>query len=245
MKTSRLLLAAGTALLALALPALALLPQPGGDEIELDEAEAFIEWNSTDGDFGIQFFWDGDPWDKMGVFAPGERAVLRVAAKRNVAEQGLTEGFFESAEPSADELSMEEFFERFPEGEYEFEGYSLEGDELEGETDFTHVLPTPPTGLYPSDIAVNANAPLTATFDAVTMDIEGAPLTPVLYEVVIETETDDLERIFSIILPGDVASPAVTVPPEFLYSGGEYKLEIIVQEESGNRTIAESIFTTL
>jgi hypothetical protein len=32
-----------------------------GEVVELDEAEVFIEWNSTDTDFGIQFFWDGEP----------------------------------------------------------------------------------------------------------------------------------------------------------------------------------------
>ena len=36
-----------------------------GDAIPLDDAEVFIEFNSTDGDFGIQFFWDGEPWKKM------------------------------------------------------------------------------------------------------------------------------------------------------------------------------------
>ena len=31
------------------------------DELELDEAEVFIEFNHTDGDFGIQFFWTESP----------------------------------------------------------------------------------------------------------------------------------------------------------------------------------------
>ena len=42
-----------------------------------------------------------------------------------------------------------------------------------------------------------------------------------------------------------VPNPSVFVPPEFLENDTEYKLEVIVQEESGNRTIAESeTFTT-
>ena len=86
----------------------------GGAEVELDEAEVFIEWNSTDTDFGIQFFWDGDPWDRMKVRMDGERAVLNVKIAGAVRDQGLTEGFFESAEPSADKLPMDEFLERFP-----------------------------------------------------------------------------------------------------------------------------------
>lgn len=228
------------AALALALAA----PAPGGNEVELDEAEVFIEFNSTDGDFGIQFFWDGDAWKSMKVFGPDGRAMLSVKADKNLKDQGLAEGFFESDEPSIKDLSMEEFFERFPEGEYEFEGKTLEGDELEGETEFTHVLPAPPANLWPTEGAVvSPVAPLVASFDAVTQDLDGQPLQPELYELVIESEGEIL-RIFSITLPGDTAAPEATVPPQFLLPHTEYKLEIIAQEESGNRTISETTFFT-
>jgi len=215
------------------------------DEIELDETEVFIEFNSTDGDFGIQFFWDGEAWDRMKVEDRRGRTVLRVKASRSLAAQGLTEGFFESDEPSTDELSMEEFLERFPEGTYEFEGETLDGDELEGETEFTHVLPAPPSNLFPGDDdEIDAGLPLVASFDAVVQDLDGNPLEPELYEVVVESENEIL-RVFSIVLEGDAAFPSVTVPPEFLHPGTDYKLEVIVQEESGNRTIAETEFSTL
>jgi len=214
------------------------------DAIELDEAKVFIEFNSTDEDFGIHFFWDGVAWDKMKVDGPLGRTVLRVKASRNLAAQGLTEGFFESDEPSVADLSMEEFLERFPEGTYEFEGRTLDHRELEGETEFTHTLPAPPANLYPGGGAeVDSMSPLVASFDAVTEDLFGDPLVPEQYEVVLETENEIL-RVFSIILEGDVEHPSVTVPPEFLEPDLEYKLEVIVQEEGGNRTIAETEFTT-
>ena len=54
------------------------------EEVELDEAEVFIEFNSTDGDFGIQFFWDGEAWDRMKVEGPNGRTVLKVRARRNL-----------------------------------------------------------------------------------------------------------------------------------------------------------------
>lgn len=219
------------------------LPARHHEEIELDEVEVFIEWNSTDQDFGIQFFWDGDAWKNMTVEGPQGKKVLKVKASSNVRKQGLTEGFFESAEPSIEELSMKEFLERFPAGTYGFEGRTLEGDELEGETEFTHILPAPPSNLSPSKVAVDASRPLVASFDAVTKDTNGRPLEPELYQVVIETENDIL-KVFSIILEGDVESPKVTVPPEFLEAKTAYKLEVIVQEDSGNRTIAETTFTT-
>lgn len=215
------------------------------EELQLEEVEVFIEFNYTDGDFGIQFFWDGEAWKKMRVEGPDGRTVLRVRANGNLGAQGLAEGFFESDEPSLDELSMEEFLERFPEGEYEFEGRTIEGDEIEGEAEFTHVLPAPPSNLWPADgDEVDHLAPLVATFDAVTQDLDGNALDPELYEVIVETEGEIL-RVFSIILSGDVANPSVTVPPEFLSPETEYKLEIIVQEESGNKTIAETEFSTL
>ena len=85
--------------------------------VELDEAEVFIEFNSTDDDRGIQFFWDGEAWKRMRVRNTSGAAVLDVIAQRNVRAQGLTEGFFESAEPTGDELPADKFFARFPEGE--------------------------------------------------------------------------------------------------------------------------------
>jgi hypothetical protein len=213
------------------------------EEVELDEAEVFIEWNSTDGDYGIQFFWDGDGWDRMRVENSEGKTCLQVRARDNLQEQGLTEGFFESVEPDPSELSLEEFLERFPEGEYEFEGKTLEGEVIEGETEFTHVIPSPPSNLFPAAGAeVNAGA-LVVSCDAVTTDIEGNPLEPELYELVVEN-TDDETFSFTVVLEGDLANPSVTVPPEFLKPGGNYKLEVIVQEESSNRSITETKFTT-
>lgn len=218
----------------------------GDGPIELDHAEVFIEYNSTDGDRGIQFFWDGEPWKNMRVKNPGQRPVLTVNVRKNLKEQGLTEGFFESAEPDEEDLSEEEFFERFPEGVYEFRGKGLEGDGLAGSTVLTHTLPAPPSNLWPAHgDAVDASLPLTVSFDAVTEDIDGDRLEPELYEVVVETENDDILQVLSVILRGDTVAPAVTVPAEWLVADCEYKFEVIVQEESGNRTISETEFTTL
>ena len=214
-------------------------------EFELAAAEVFIEFNSTDGDFGIHFFWDGQPWTKMKVEDPGGRTALKVRPSSGLGQQGLTEGFFESAEPSVAVLSMAQFLERFPEGQYEFEGRTLDGAELEGETDFTHTLPAPAANLYPEEGAVvNASSPLVVSFDAVTEDLDGNPLEPELYQVILETEGEIL-RVFTLILEGDEDEPSVTVPPVFLQPGLEYKFEVLVQEESGNRTLSETAFCTL
>jgi hypothetical protein len=213
-------------------------------EVELDEAEVFIEWNSTDTDFGIQFFWDGEPWTKMNVMDPTGKKVLKVGISGAVRAQGLTEGFFESAEPPAAVLPMDAFLARFPEGEYTFWGQTQEKESLVGETDFTHVLPAPPTNLSPEEDDVVSHMGFEASFDPVTTDSDGNPLAIELYEVVIEKEDDDpILQVFSVILPPSQTS--VMIPEEFLEPDTEYKLEVIAQEESGNRTISETgPFTT-
>ena len=214
------------------------------DTVELDEAEVFIEWNSTDEDFGIQFFWDGEPWKSMRVRNTRGKKVLDIRTRKNVRKQGLTEGFFESAEPTTSELSLEDFLDRFPEGEYTFRGRSLEKERLVGEADFTHTLPAPPTGLSPEEDDVVFNMGFTVSFNPVTVDTEGDPIDIQYYEVVVEKEEDDpILQVFSVILPPTVTS--VEVPAQFLEPDTEYKLEVIAVEESGNKTITEAgLFTT-
>ena len=232
MRIAPVLLVAGLAL-AFAAPASA------GEEVELDEAAVFIEWNSTDTDFGIQFFWDGEPWKSMKVRNESGKLALSVKAGRNVRAQSLTEGFFESAEPPASELSMEEFLARFPEGEWTFHGRTNEGDRLVGEADFTHVLPAPPENLSPGEGDLVSHLGFTASFNPVTQDWDGNPLDVELYVVVVEKEDDDpILQVFEVILPPTQTS--VSVPGEFLEPDTEYKLEVIAQEESGNRTITET-----
>ena len=128
--------------------ALAYVPSGWADEHdegpEFEVAEVFTELNDTDGDLGLHALIDGDEWILLKIRDPDGRRVLKVKARGSVGEQGLTEFFFESAEPTFDELTPVEFFERFPEGEYELEGTSVDGEEMEAETEFTHVVPAPP-----------------------------------------------------------------------------------------------------
>jgi hypothetical protein len=208
------------------------------ETIELDEAQVFIEWNSTDDDYGIQFFWDGEPWRRMRVRNHRGKKVLDVQTRKNVRQQGLTEGFFESAEPTTDELSMEEFLERFPEGEYTFRGTSTERDRLVGEAEFTHTLPVPPENISPVEDAEVSYMGFQVSFDAVTEDTDGNPIDIEYYEVVVEKEDDDpILQVYSVILRPD--QNVVDVPAQFLEPDTEYKVEVIAVEESGNKTITE------
>ena len=114
------------------------------DELEFEEAFVFFELNDTDGDLGIHGKVDGDAWKKVAIEGPGERKLLDMKAKAGARYQGLTELFFESAEPTFGELDPEVFFNRFPEGEYEWEGLTLDDEEIEGEVFLSHVIPAAP-----------------------------------------------------------------------------------------------------
>lgn len=204
---------------------------------ELDEAKVFIEWNSTDSDRGIQFFWDGEPWKWMVVKNQNNRSVLNVIAQRNVRAQGLTEGFFESAEPVEDVLPTDAFFARFPEGEYSFVGRSQEGCWLTADADLTHDLPEP--------VELNLDG-----FPSIAWDASDGGPEVIGYEVVVELVVLDGEDEFVYVdtatFPGNVTTYSVS--PEFLLlieeaeandTLDELKVEVIALEESGNKTITE------
>ena len=80
----------------------------------------------------------------MKIEAPNERTLLNITVRSRLRRQGLTELFFESAEPTFDELDPEVFFARFPEGVYEWEGLTTEYEEIEGEVFLSHIIPAAP-----------------------------------------------------------------------------------------------------
>ena len=127
-------------------------------EIPFDVAKVFFQLNDTDGDLGFHAFIDGEPWKNLEIESPDERTLLDIRTRSKLRLQGLTELRFESAEPTFDELDPSEFFSRFPEGIYEVEAETLEGDELESEVEISHVLPAPPENLRVSGVEVRVIA---------------------------------------------------------------------------------------
>jgi len=235
------------------------------DAIPFDEAEIFFELNDTDGDLGIHALIDGDAWKSLRIEDPSERTQLKIRARSKLRQQGLTELFFESAEPIFDELPPAEFFERFEEGTWEVEGKSLEGGQFESETELTHLMPAPPQPTVngipmaeqcdeeePGYDAPEVTAPVTIAWPAVTTSHPdlGSPQgsTEIVihnYEVVVETEIEtaageELEVVISVILPPEVTS--MTIPPQFLALSDEFKYEVLAREESFNQTAVESCF---
>lgn len=229
----------------------------GGDrETPFDEANLFFELNNTDGDLGIHALIDGEPWKRLEIEDPWERKMLDIRVKGRLRRQGLTELFYESAEPSFDELDPEEFFHRFPAGEYEIEGTTLDGQELESIAELTHVLPAPPDGIRVSGKSVDPDSvdcdegPVPVVSRRVVIDWDpvmrshpelgvSGPIDVVKYQLVVEREEPTL-LIYSVDLPPDVTR--MRVPWHFIKLGDEFKFEILVREASGNQTAVESCF---
>ena len=223
-----------------------------GEEIPFDEASVFFELNDTDGDLGIHALIDGDAWKKLSIRDPRGRRSLEIRVMSRLRQQGLTELFFESAEPPFDELPPAQFFGRFPEGEYEIEGVTLEGDELSSTAEVSHLLPAPVGGLAVNGIELPESCddelpligePFTIAWDEVDeshpeIGRTGEPIEVDRYEVIVEREEPELD--FGIVLPPDVTE--VALPGGFTSAGEVIKVEVLVREDGGNQTAVESCF---
>ncbi len=241
------------------------------DEIPYDEAEIFFELNNTDGDLGIHALIDGEGWNNLRIRDPNKRKILNIQVKGRLRRQGLTEIFFESAEPVFDDLPPAVFFDRFPEGEYEIEGRTLDGTELESEVELTHTMPAPATPEVngeemavqcddeePGYDASEVSAPITIAWPDVAMSHPdpmggGAGVQPPIpvtinnYQVVLEVEAEnpeDEEDTFEAIFSIELPpwETSVTIPEEFTDLGDTFKYEVLAREESFNQTAVESCF---
>ncbi|MDX1403337.1 MAG: hypothetical protein R3192_02305 [Woeseiaceae bacterium] len=237
-----------------------MLITPAFADEEFEEAEVFFELNNTDGDLGIHSAVDGGPWKELEMEGPNGRELLEIDVKSRLRRQGLTQLFYESAEPTFDELDPDKFFRRFPAGEYEIEGESLDGEEIESTTELTHTIPAQPqpyvNGIFhdtdcDDDSVVAVGTPVTISWPLVDSchPTLGEPCDPGElevhnYEVVVEAEIpvngDELEVKTSTILPPSATS--YTVPNDFIGLTDEWKFEILVREESFNQTAVESCF---
>lgn len=233
------------------------------DEEEVPFGAAVIIIELTDNDIELQVFADAFDWNRLEIFDPSERKVYDARARgRLVRQGGMSEMFWASEpshyledEPNFDE-SVEDFLARWPEGEYEFEGSTDIGVELESEATLTHVLPALPEIVAPvseteDPPVVDPDDPLVIDWEPVTTRFIGAgPVEIFEYQVILdqvdpERETpwvDGGTRRALINLPPEVTE--LTVSPEFLLPGSSYEFEILAIEVSGNSTISVGEFDT-
>lgn len=207
--------------------------------IPFSDARLRIEINGTDGDSGLHALIDAEGWEFVKIFDPRGKLVFHVMGGGSVKKTGLTELFFESAEPGFEELPLDEFLKRFPAGHYECVGKTIEGDILYSVATLTHALPNVPVLLSPAEDSVQDRNNTVVTWQPVP-DPVGSHITR--YEVLIGEEGSSPKRSLSVVVPATGTS--MTVPAAFLTPGKTYKWEILAIEESGNQTLAEATFHT-
>ena len=224
-----------------------------GPETPFDEARLFFELNDTDGDLGLHALIDGDAWKRLEIDDPKDVRMLDVFVQGRARRQGLTEFFFESAEPPFAELPPQQFFRRFPEGVYDISGRTLDGEELDSEVTISHVLPAPPGNIQisGSDAAENCDAdplpsvsePVVISWDPVTTshpDLGKSGSVEVdHYTLVLEREEPTL-LILAVDLPPELT--AFEIPSAFIGLGEAFKFEIQVRATNDNQTVIESCF---
>lgn len=203
------------------------------EEVPLEEARIFFEFNQTDDDLGVHVLLDGEDWREIAIENPKGKVIFAVRGKEGFREFGMTELFFEGAEPSLDEVPLQELLDLFPEGEYEFSGTTADGNGIVGAATFTHAVPNGPavsTEVGPDDF-------VRIHWTAVPGVPPGFPSREIViagFQVIVGS--------FQVTLPGSATS--VTLPPEFVASldAGEHEFEVLAIEEGGNQTITASSF---
>ena len=215
----------GTAVLALAAPAWA---------GKFEATRIYIEYNSTDNDLGFHVFLDAEEWKSVRIVNPAGITIFDVAGKGPYGNLGLSELFFEGAEPTLDDFPLEDLLALFPEGKYGFKGTTPDGRQLTGTGILSHAVPAGPT----VSSEVNGDV-VTIRWDPVTGPPPGFPQRPITivgYQIIVDP--------FQVTLPA--TSTQVTLPQEFVQSlaKGSHGFEVLAIDASGNQTITAGSFTT-
>ena len=213
----------------------------------LTEAKLLIEHNSTDEDTGFQGFADGDPWDVLTITGPGDVDIATFTSGGGLAEFGLTELFFETAEPENAEVPIDDVLDLLPEGTYTFTGDIVDGGESTVTATLSHDIPAGPVLTNPEEEDVDPSNTI-VSWELVTTDIDGEEIDIVGYQVIVEeavlTEFPSgfAQPVFSVHL--GAGTTQVTISPEFLKDDACYEYEVLAIEESGNQTLASAEFET-
>jgi hypothetical protein len=205
-------------------------------KLELKISRIYWEYNSSANDLGVHVSLDGEDWRKLKIINPAGRTIFEVEGRGPYRLLGLTELFFEGAEPNLDDFPLENLLARFPEGTYRFTGRTVDGDAIAGTGQFTHAIPAGPTNVV---AALNGNS-LVISWNPVTGPPDGFPDLPINvvgYQVIVGS--------FQVTIPATTTPLQVTVPPEFVSSlpGGQNLFEVLAIEIGGNQTITEGSFT--
>jgi len=243
-----------------------------GEIVEWDELKLIIEINATDGDAGFHALADAGAWRWFRIDDPNGNKILAMRATGILRDQGMTENFFESAEPlcepdeeEPDELvvTFAEFIDRFPAGDYLFRANNNEGDRVKGTVELTYNLPAAPDISMTDESEQSIDEVIVEWAPGVDLGekchdqsliddgiiADPADVEIVGWELVVEPDDEEASepfRKYTVQLPPEQTS--VLVPAEYfeMFLGedfDEFKFEVGAIEESGNQTFSEGTFT--
>lgn len=207
----------------------------GAGKKQFAVARIFFEFNSSANDLGVHVALDGEDWKELRIVNPNGRTIFEVEGSGPYGKLGLTELFFEGAEPNLDEVPLEELLALFPKGTYRFRGTTVEGDAIVGTGRLSHAIPA-----GPSKVTATLTPPRTLiiSWNAVTGPPDGfpddEPIDIVAYQVIVGA--------FQVTIPATNAKTfKVTVSPEFVASlgPGPHPFEVLAIDASGNQSITE------
>jgi hypothetical protein len=197
-----------------------------------EEARIYIEYNASANDLGFHVALDGEDWKTLKIVDPTGKTIFEVTGKAAYKNLGMTELFFEGAEPNLADFPLDELLALFPEGTYRFIGKTVDGENLVSTATLSHAVPAGPevSSSLDGDTLVIRWSPVTAPpegFPARPIDVTG-------YQVIVGS--------FQVTLPG--SATMVTVPKEFVGSlpTGTQPFEVLAIDASGNQTITEGSF---
>ena len=182
--------------------------------------------------------WTGRTGSRCACSILRARLVFDVRGRGPYEELGLTELFFEGAEPSLFEVPLDELLARFPEGIYEFEGVTVDGTAIAGDGKLSHAVPAGPE--VSVETAGDSRRIRWTRVNTVAIDPAGGefphrPINVVGYQVIVGS--------FQVTLPGSATS--IVIPPEYFASlkRGTHGFEVLAIDASGNQTITSGVFS--
>lgn len=196
-------------------------------------AKVYFEYNASANDLGVHVSLDGEDWTTLTIVNPDGLTLFDVEATGPYQDLGLTELFFEGAEPSLDDVPLGVLLALFPQGQYTLSGETVDEEAIESKAALSHAIPAGPE----VSAVVGANHSLVISWDPVTGPPEDFPAKPikiVAYQVIVGA--------FQVTVPDTVLS--VTVSPEFVATlgSGEHLFEVLAIEAGNNQSITEGSF---
>ena len=146
-------------------------------------------------------------------------------------------------------MDPEDFFNRFPEGEYDIEGSAQEGGTFKSKVLLSHVMAAPP-------IATVSGLPTAENCDALDLPVVAGPVL-IDWEPVTQSHPEigkagavTIARYQFFLEQGETnlsldLPPTVTefeIPASLTDAGGVFKFEIIARTSTGNNTAIENCF---